>query len=84
MKSRPQSKPPGDRGRFLPRILLRLFPRDFREEHGEEWLEMAQASSTSKLIIDTASALLAEFCAREVRSFALAAKGRQVGKAAGF
>jgi predicted permease len=51
---------PGRRGsgkRLLPRLLFLLFPGDFREEHGEEWLEMARDSTTYRLLKDTASAL---------------------------
>jgi putative ABC transport system permease protein len=39
------------------RLLLHLFPREFRREHGKEWLEMARASTTIALLKDTARAL---------------------------
>ena len=43
--------------RLLHRLLLLFHPREFREDHGEEWLEMANDSSTYRILKDTASSL---------------------------
>jgi putative ABC transport system permease protein len=57
MKRNPTKKRP--RGPVPPslRLLLLLFPREFRREHGKEWLELARASTPLVLVKDTIGAL---------------------------
>ncbi len=38
------------------RLLLRFYPRSFREEYGEEWLELASRRSFTALLRDTVRA----------------------------
>lgn len=39
------------------RVLLALYPRDFRAEYGDEWLELARRRSVRELLADTTMAL---------------------------
>ena len=50
-------KDPKPKRDLLPRLLFRLYPKEFRREHGAEWWEMAKASTPMALLKDTARAL---------------------------